>query len=389
MSRVKLLKMELWDDDIPSLCMVCGKNPAQTRHPTTLRHAFFPLNLFGALGTFATPKKMPMNIVCCNDCKTGYLNEVNMSMVWDVARALIPFAFLYAATSLYADKGLKAFLVPVIFAFIVYALQALYFWTIGKKSAIRCVKMDEGTVSLELPNGHWGVAYTKYKQDKNQRRKASQAPLEGDTPPASDGPPPPGAPAIGQDAPAAGPVSEPTSGGGGIDLEGAEFAKIPPNLPEFLDAVKQGDIDRMESTLKDGGDFKEALGNGMNGLHIASIAGLMQIADMLIRRGIPVDSEMGNGLTPMHLAVQSNNQSMVGLLLAKKGNPNHGNKDGRTPLHWCAAVKDSRLDPNNRYKMANVLVRGGGDINAKDKDGKTPADLANQGGEGKVAEAFS
>lgn len=379
MSRVKLLKMELWDDDIPSLCMVCGKNPAQTRHPTTLRYAFFPLNLLGAIGTFISPKKMPMNIVCCNDCKSGYLNEVNMSLIWDVARALIPFAFLYAATTLYADKGFKAFLMPIIFTVIVYSLQLLYFWTIGKKSAIRCVKMDEGTVSLELPNGHWGVAYTKYKQDKNQRRKASQAPLEGDTPPP---------PAAGSgEAPA--PIAEPTSGGGGIDLEGADFAKIPPNLPEFLDGVKQGDSDKMEAAIKDGADFNEALPNGMNGLHIASIAGLMQVADMLIRRGIPVDSEMGNGLTAMHLAVQSNNQSMVGLLLAKKGNPNHANQDGRTPLHWCAAVKDSRLDPNNRFKMANVLVRGGGDINAKDKNGKTPADLAKEGGEGKVAEAFS
>ena len=98
---------------------------------------------------------------------------------------------------------------------------------------------------------------------------------------------------------------------------------------------------------------------------------------------------MANGLTAMHLAVQANNQNMVGLLLAKKGDPNHPNKEGRTPLHWCAAVADDRLDPNNRYKMANVLLRGGGDINAKDKDGNTPADLAKKTGDAKMVEVFS
>ena len=79
---------------------------------------------------------------------------------------------------------------------------------------------------------------------------------------------------------------------------------------------------------------------------------LMQMADLLIKRGVDANSEMDNGLTPMHLAVQSNNQGMVGLLLAKKGNPNYKNHQGMTPLHWCAGVQDSRLDPTNRMKMS-------------------------------------
>ena len=127
----------------------------------------------------------------------------------------------------------------------------------------------------------------------------------------------------------------------------------------------------------------------MNALHIACVSGLMQMADLMIKRGVDANSEMDGGLTPMHLAVQSNNQSMVGLLLAKKGNPNYKNHAGLTPLHWCAAVRDDRLDPTNRFKMAQILVKGGGDISVRDKQGRTPADIANEGGEGKVAEAFS
>ena len=172
-------------------------------------------------------------------------------------------------------------------------------------------------------------------------------------------------------------------------MEGDDNARIPSDLTEFLVAVKEGDFDKVETLLSTGTDVKEALPNGMNGLHISCIAGLMQLADLLIRRGIDVNCEMANGLTPMHVAVQSNNQGMVGLLLAKKGNPNKPNHEGRTAVHWCAAVRDTRLDPNNRFKMANVLLKGGADITAKDKDGKTPAELANEGGEGKVAQVFS
>jgi len=390
MSRVKLLKSELWDNDIPALCMICGEKPAQTKHEMIAKHVFFPLNLLGIVGQILTPKKMPMSVACCNDCKAGYLNEVNMGLVWQVLRTLILVGFIITFT-VYSSSLPKSLLPPVIFAIIVIILETVYFWTVGKNHAIRCAKMDEGTVSLDLPTGKWGVAYTTYKREKNQKRKVTKAPIHDTPPPGQTGegaPPPPAgqAPTIGQGSPFSAPGTTEISG---ISFEGHEHAQIPADLPEFLHAVKMGDTDQMDEGLKKGADINETLPNGMNGLHIAAIAGGMQMANVLIQRGVPVNSEMGNGLTAMHLAVQSNNQSVVGLLLAKKGNPNHKNAEGRTPLHWCAAVDDERLDPNNRYKMANVLIRGGGDPTIQDSNGKTPADLANQIGDAKVAEAFS
>ena len=387
MSRVKLLKTEVWDNDIPAICMVCGEKPAQTSHPTQMKHVFFPLNVLGIVGHMITPKKMPMNICCCNDCKAGYLNEVNMQIIWASLKTIVLLSFVYVFTV--KSAGLpKNLLVPVILMAIVLILETVYFWTIGKKNAIRCAKMDAGTVSLDLPNGKWAVAYTKYKDDKKTRRKATQAPVHDAPPPTpsagGDGTPPP--PAQSPNLQSGFPGAE---SGALIAFEGLEHAQIPPQLPDFLDAVKQGDSERLEEVLKKGGDLQETMPNGMNALHLAAVAGGMQMADLLIRRGIPVNSEMANGLTAMHLAVQANNQNMVGLLLAKKGDPNHANKEGRTPLHWCAAVADDRLDPNNRYKMANVLLRGGGDINAKDKDGNTPADLAKKTGDSKIVEVFS
>jgi len=385
MSRVKILKTELWDNDIPALCMICGESPAQTQHPYEAKYVFFPLNLLGILGRLATPKKVPMNVVCCNECKPGFLNEQNMAVIWQVLRTLVLFAFVYSL-AVKSSALPKSLLPPVIFAISVFILESVYFWAIGRKSAIRVAKMDEGTVSLDLPNGKWGVAYTTYKREKNQKRKASQPPVQESAPP----PPPPSGDS---GAPAPPTAQAPTinqGGGKALALDGAEHAKIPPDLPEILDAVKQGDADRLEEVLKKGdSDLNETMPNGMNALHLAAVAGVMQMADLLVRRGVPVNSKMANGLTALHLAVQANNQNMVGMLLAKKGNPNQPNDEGRTPVHWCAGVEDDRLDPNNRYKMAQVLLRGGADVTVKDKDGKTPAEMAKERGDDKVAEAFT
>lgn len=391
-ARVKILKSELWDNDIPALCMICGEAPAQTRHEFMARHVFFPLNLLGIIGQYITPKKMPMSVACCNDCKAGYLNEVNMGLIWQVVRTLALFYFIFAVAT-QTNNLPKAIIPPVVVFLIVVILETFYFWTIGKKSAVRCAAMDEGTVSLELPNGKWTVAYTTYKREKNQHRKATKAPIHDapapipDSDGSSDTPPPPAQTPTISSAFSSGTGDAPDFRG--IAFEGAEVAHIPAGLSQLLAAIKSDDSDRLEKAIKEGGDLNETLPNGMNALHIAAISGSMQMVSFLLGKGLPVNSVMGNGLTAMHLAVQANNQSVVGLLLARKGNPNQANADGRTPLHWCAAVADERLDPNNRYKMANVLVKGGGDINAKDKNGKTPADLAREAGDPKVAEAFS
>lgn len=377
-SRVKIQKLEVWESDLPTICMVCGVNPGQTKADSQAIHTPFPLSLLGFLGQMLSPRKLPFPIVTCNGCKAGQNNEANMTKLFSVLYTLAFFTLLYPVST----RNGKDVVVPVIVYFSVALLHGLYYWTVGKKYAIRCVGMDHGTLAMEFPGGMWGVAYTTHKRERADRRLGrSSAPA---APPSASGP--------NSDEPAGGPsagVPEPRSGGGGIALEHDDFARIPDKLPEFLAAVKEGDVDKVTTMLNDGADTFECLHNGMNALHIASIAGLMQLADLMLKRGVDANSEMDGGLTPMHLAVQSNNQSIVGMLLARKANPNYKNHQGLTPLHWCAAVRDDRLDSNNRYKMAQLLVKQGGDINIRDKAGRTPAEIANEGGEGKVAEAFS
>lgn len=376
-SRVKIQKIEIWENDLPTVCMICGVNPGQTKTDSNAIHTPFPLSLLGYLGQMLSWKKVPFPIVTCNGCKAGAMSEENMTKLFGILYTVAFFTLLYPVST----REPKDVLVPAIFYFSVALLHGLYFWTIGKKYAIRCVGIDHGTVAMEFPGGMWGVAYTTYRRDKSDRRLGrSSTPATPAGTPAATASPEGAAPVV---------VAEPKSGGGGIPLEHDNLARIPDKLPEFLAAVKEGDVDKVTTMLNDGADAFECLQNGMNALHISCVAGLMQLADLMLKRGVDANSEMDGGLTPMHLAVQSNNQSIVGMLLARKGNPNYKNHQGLTPLHWCAGVQDERLDPNNRYKTAQILVKHGGDISVKDKAGRTPADVAREGGEEKVAEAFS
>ena len=396
MPRVKILKADIEANDIPALCMICGEKSAEIQQPTTVGLSSIPLAVFGLIGRAINPRKVSMSVLCCNDCKAGYKYEVSMGLIWDSLRTVALLSFVYMIAL--QPEGLpKNLMFPAIAWISTMLLETLYFFTIGKKNAIRVVAVDKTSVSLDLPNGIWGVSYTTYKREKTQRRGSTLPP----GPPASFAPSAPSsmptapvlppapasmAPPLPPPPPAATvPTSPPTNS---YPLDGDNLAFIPEELPEFLRAVKMGDAELLEEALKKGGNIKESLPNGMNGLHLAAVAGLMQMADFLIKHGIPVNCEMDKGLTPMHLAVQSNNQNIVGLLLAKKGNPNHRNAQGQTTLHWCAAVQDSRLDQSSRYKVATMLVQGGGDLEARDNNGHTPGDLARLMGDEKVAEAF-
>lgn len=324
----------------------------------------------GIIGTALSHKKEPINIVTCDGCKAGFQNELGMTKIFDLLYAIA----LATCTYPLATMAVKDLIVPLTTYTIVIILHGVYFWAIGRKYAVRCVGMDGGHISFELPDGKWGVAYTAYKKEKADRRLGRpQAP-------------PPSA-VIKADADQAN-IADHEPAPSALMLEGDQEATIPKDLPELLTFVKLGDTDKVEALIDKGADPTMALGNGMNGLHIACILGEMQMADLLIRRGLSVNGEMANGLTPLHLAVQTNNQNVIGLLLAKKADPNHKNHEGRTPAHWCAGVQDSRLDSSNRYKVAQLLFKGGADVTLQDNDGNIPAQLAEKVGETKVAQLF-
>ena len=169
MLTVKVRKEELECGEIPTLCMVCGEKDAETRIPYVARILFFPLGLLGIAGKYLTPKRYEMSVLCCNGCKSGFIYEQNMSNIWLTLRLCAAMSLLFVLVA-DIDGAPANLLIPVIIVISTLILESLYFWTLGKKNAIRVVGMDSSSVSFDFPNPGWSGAYTKLRRDAEAAR---------------------------------------------------------------------------------------------------------------------------------------------------------------------------------------------------------------------------
>jgi ankyrin repeat protein len=157
-------------------------------------------------------------------------------------------------------------------------------------------------------------------------------------------------------------------------------------------------------------------------LHATARRGHIEIARLLLARGVPVDVKDSTGRSPLHHAaeIRGDQEAMVRLLLAQKANvratakqdwqPIHsavqaGNgkilgllldhkaevnarekKDGRTPLHLAIAYEpDFANDTETRVvSLARILLQRKADVTIKDADGITPLASAREKGYAQV-----
>lgn len=176
---VKIQKEELETGDVPSLCMVCGAKEAETKVPYTARKIVFPLGMLGIIGKFLTPKRYDMTVLSCNGCKDGFVYEQNISNIWLSLRLVAVLSLVYVLAA-HSDKAPGNLLLPVFIIFVTVFLEALYFWTTGKKNAVRLENLDEKSVSLVLPNESWPSAYADWRRKKEMERhrlRSGGAPL--------------------------------------------------------------------------------------------------------------------------------------------------------------------------------------------------------------------
>ena len=71
-------------------------------------------------------------------------------------------------------------------------------------------------------------------------------------------------------------------------------------------------------------------------MHLALVSGYTGIAEILLRKGAPVEAKDKNCYTPLHLAARGGYGSVVELLLKKRAPVEAKDKDGHTPLHLAA-----------------------------------------------------
>lgn len=169
-----------------------------------------------------------------------------------------------------------------------------------------------------------------------------------------------------------------------FEMAGSELAKLP-DLNGIHEATRVGDVEKVNAMLRPAKPDPKGP-NGLTPLHIAAISGVMQVADLLLKKGANVDETCDGGLTAIYFAIQNNNGNLVGLLLQRGASLRHANDQGRTPLHWACAVPSDRLEGQARLRMVQLLLSRGADRTALDEDGKTPLELAAAAGHPELAD---
>ncbi|KAK5623008.1 hypothetical protein CRENBAI_021157 [Crenichthys baileyi] len=111
--------------------------------------------------------------------------------------------------------------------------------------------------------------------------------------------------------------------------------------------------------------------SGFTPLHIAAHYGNVNVATLLLNRGVAVDFTARNGITPLHVASKRGNTNMVRLLLDRGSQIDAKTRDGLTPLH-CAAR-------SGHETAVELLLERGAPLLARTKNGLSPLHMAAQG----------
>lgn len=111
--------------------------------------------------------------------------------------------------------------------------------------------------------------------------------------------------------------------------------------------------------------------DGRFAINKAALAGDFNVAEALLKRGLPPDSHDHNGSTALINAVKSGSPKIAKLLLSFKANPNLGSYDGAEfPLHEALKKRDLR--------SVTALAQAGARSDIPDASGKTALQLAEE-----------
>ena len=165
---------------------------------------------------------------------------------------------------------------------------------------------------------------------------------------------------------------------------GTELCVLPKDMEPLHAAVKDGEPEKVQRQIAEGANVRDPLPNGMAPIHITAVTGVMSVSEMLIRFGATPNDVCAHNITPIFLAVRLNNLAMVGYLVSRKGDVNHQDEIGRTPLHWAVAVEHEKLVGQNRNKMVEFLLENGANHEIKDNSGFTPLELARAAGQEEI-----
>jgi hypothetical protein len=141
-----------------------------------------------------------------------------------------------------------------------------------------------------------------------------------------------------------------------------------PLLGEFLQALWQEDLTRMENMLKAGINPNGQTSTGNRPLLIAAKKRNPRPLEILIAHGAQVDAPDRNGFTALMAAASMGLVSNVRVLISAGAKVNIRDEKGSTALIWAAI--------SGYPQVVEILLAHGADVKAKNKDGLTALSLS-------------
>lgn len=150
---------------------------------------------------------------------------------------------------------------------------------------------------------------------------------------------------------------------------GSPEEKVPaPPFGEFLQALWQEDLARVENMLKAGIDPNTQTPMGNRPLLIAAKKKNPSLLETLIAKGADVDAPDRNGLTALMAAASMGQAPNVRVLIAAGAKVNARDGKGSTPLIWATI--------SGHPQVVEILLAHGADEKVKNKDGLTALGLS-------------
>jgi uncharacterized protein len=152
----------------------------------------------------------------------------------------------------------------------------------------------------------------------------------------------------------------------------------------LYDVCAIGKLDRVKSILKRTPRLlNEFASDGFQPLGLAAFFGHVEVVRFLLEAGAEVNTLSQNGLkvTPLHSAAAGRHYEIAMLLLEHGANPNLRQEGDFVPLHSAAQ--------NGQIEMVKILLQYGADKDLKSAEGKTAAEYALENGHKIVAEVLA
>lgn len=145
---------------------------------------------------------------------------------------------------------------------------------------------------------------------------------------------------------------------------------------KLFEAVRQGNLHRVDRLIAKGGDLEARDSLGQTALHSAVYSGEPAMVVFLLGRGAQTDARDSQGATPLHWAAINGKVENMRALLAHKADPDAQDNRKMTPLHWAATA--FKINDSTKAYNAKLLLEAGARTNIRDHFGRTPLDYAKE-----------